>query len=202
MSGGMSTGAMVMLGTSMAATIASSIAASNSQRAQGAAQEDEKNYEASIANQNAGQVEAASQRTFIEQNRETSRTESNAIAAGAGSGGSASDPTVMTDVGKIKNEGDLRAANALYEGSSKAQALRNNAALDTYQGSIDQKSANINANTTLMNGASSLFSKYATPFIAQGMSGGGGGDSSIDTAAYKLNNSGYGTAAYSAIDNE
>lgn len=202
MSGGMSTGAMVMMGASMAATLASTIASSNAQRAQGAAQEQEQNYESAINNQNAGQAEASSQRAMIEQNRETARTESNAVAAAAGSGGSASDPTAMTDIAKIKNEGDLRAATALYQGSSKAQALRNNAALNIYQGSIDQKSANINANTTLMNGASSLFTKYATPFIAQGMSGGAGAGSSIDDAAYKLNNSGYGTAAYSAIDNE
>lgn len=161
---------MMMAAAAMVMTVVSSISASNAQRAQGAAQEQEKNYEANIANQNAGQVEASSQRDAILQNRETARTESNAEAAAAGSGGTSTDTTPMTNLASIQNEGDLRAATALYQGSSRAQALRNNAALDVYQGSIDQKSSNIQANTTLMNGAASLFSKYGSSFAE------GGGD--------------------------
>jgi len=197
MSGGMSSGSMAMLAASMATTLATTIASSNAQAAQGKAAEQEAQYESTQNLQNANNAAASGERAMISQNKNTALVQSNLVAGAAGSGGTSTDVSTLNDESVIKSEGDFRAANALYEGNAKAQAFRNQAAGDIYQGNLTNQAQQIKSQTTLMNGASSLFTKYGGA-MGSGLDAAG---NAINTqAAYGLNNMGYGNTAYDMLD--
>lgn len=142
-------------------SVASTIASSNAARAQGKAQQNEADYVAAqdvVAGNNAA---GAGQRAAISQEKQTQVAESNAAGASAMSGtsGSASDSNNLAIIG---GEGNYRSMTALYGGASKQQSYENQAQGSTYQGQLDKNAANTRANTILINGASSLFSKYGS----------------------------------------
>ena len=145
-------------------SIAGTISASNAQAAQGRAAQQQANYEATQENQNANNAAGSAERAVIAQNKNTALVESNAVGAAAGQGGTSTDPTVETNSAIIATEGNYRAANAMYEGNAKAQAFRNQAAGDIYQGNLTNQAAQTRSQTTLINGASSLFQKYGSSF--------------------------------------
>jgi adhesin HecA-like repeat protein len=160
MSGGMSTATMVGIGMTIASTAVTALASAQ----QGRAQQVAMNYQAAQEDQNANNATASGQRAMIEANKKTALVESNAVAAGAGSGGTSTDPTVSADLDLIGAEGNYRAQTALYDGNAKAQALRNQASADVFQGNIDNQAGQIKAGTSMLAGATSLFNKYGTSF--------------------------------------
>ena len=94
---------------------------------------------------NAGQQLAASQREALEERRQANLVQSRAIALAAASGAGATDPSVAYLVGRIKGEGALRAANALYAGEDRARVLRMSAAAKKYEGLTAEEAGELNA---------------------------------------------------------
>lgn len=132
------------------------------QTQQGQAQKSEADYVAAQDTQAASNAAASGQRALIEQNKETARVESNYAAGAAGSGGTTTDPTANANLAMIGAEGNYRAATAMYEGQSKAQALTNEANTAQLSGTIAQTAANNKAYGTAISSASSLFEKYGS----------------------------------------
>ncbi len=105
------------------------------------------NFAAAQMEQNAGQEQAAAQRTALVEARNTRMVQSRAIALAAASGASASDPTVMKIIGDISGEGSYRQNLALYEGEERARQLK-------IAATATRMSGDISAGATLAQGRS------------------------------------------------
>lgn len=138
-------------------------------------------YEASQAEQQAGQaVAAGSENAQIEQ-RNAQLVKSRQLALAGASGAGASDPTMVSLISRTAGEGSYRAALALYHGEETSRNLKQQAASDLYEGQIaahnfEQKadSDDMAANASLIKGAGgalSLYGKYGA--------GGPSGDSKL-----------------------
>ena len=126
----------------------------------GKAQQKAANYQAAQADQAAQQSRASAQRGAAEELRRSRIIQGNAIAAAAGSGGSASDPTVANIVGNIAGEGKYRAMTSIFEGENQGNNYENQAAGLRMEGKSARKAGTISALGTIASGASSLYSKY------------------------------------------
>lgn len=160
MSGGMSTATAIAVTTAAVSAIGAGVSAMGAIQ-QGNAQKAEAGYEATQANQAAGQAQASGQRAAITQKMNTDYAVSNANAAASGNGGSGTDPTAITNDSMIQTVGNYKANTAMYDGDAKAQSLRNQATADVYQGDLAQQTGDTKATTSIISGASSLFGKYA-----------------------------------------
>ncbi len=140
----------------VAGTVMSAVGARNA----GIAANQEADYRAQEAHIQAGQELAASQRSSIEQIRQMRLVESRGQALAASSGAGALDPSVVDIMGDLETQGRYKAAVAGYEGQDKAANLDNQATLDRFSGGQAEKAGNIKAVSTLMSGASDLWTKY------------------------------------------
>lgn len=161
---GMILGGVQLMGTFMQA---------NSQKQQGEAQQAQYNYVAAEERTQAGQEAAASQRTAQQQNLQNQYVQSRAQASAAAGGGSATDPTIETNAEQIAGQGRLKTLTDIYQGNSASYALNNKANLDQYQGTLANQAGNTKAMGTLFSGASSLYTRYGSPFSGGGDSSGG-----------------------------
>jgi hypothetical protein len=148
----------VMAGVQVAGTAMQMIAAHNA----GEQQKAQANFEANQMEQNANNAQASAEQKMIEQDKQTAYVESNLQAAAAGGGGSATDPTVVTNLKTIAGEGRFRAMTDMYEGNAQAQSLRTQAAATRAGGAMAADAGNINAFAKGVSGASSLFDKYGS----------------------------------------
>lgn len=82
----------------------------------------------------ANNAAGAGQRAAYNAQLQTDQLASRALAVAAGSGGGASDPTVINTIARIQSEGAYRQAVALYQGQSNADELRLQGQATTYQG--------------------------------------------------------------------
>lgn len=90
----------------------------------------------------AGQERAASQRSAEEELRRADLVGSRARAVAAASGAGASgDPTVENILTGIAAEGEYRAMTALYEGTTRSNALRYGARTARYEGRLAKQSS-------------------------------------------------------------
>lgn len=120
-----------------------------------------------VLDEEAGQTEAAAQRTALAQTRTASLIESRAKAVAAASGGGATDPTVINLISRISAEGALRSLTATYEGEEKARKLRTSGELAARYG-VQQgegydavaQAATIKTAASAASGAASLYAKY------------------------------------------
>jgi hypothetical protein len=135
----------------------------------GSAAKSASDYNAAIDNQQANAEAAGGERQAYAQNQQTQLLLSRARAVGAASGASATSPTVISDESQIQNRGDLNAMMDLYNGESRAQSLQEGAALQEYQGEQAESAAPLRALSTIMSGASSLYTRYSpNPFSTIG----------------------------------
>jgi hypothetical protein len=75
----------------------------------------------------------------------------------------------VSDESQIQNRGDLNAMMDLYNGESRSQASQEAAALQEYQGDQAESAAPLRALSTIMSGASSLYTRYSpNPFSTSG----------------------------------
>lgn len=98
--------------------------------------------QAEVMRKNATAAEAASQRTAMQTERTTELAESKALATAAASGGGASDPTIVNDIGDIAQRGEYNAMMDLYNGTSRANTLRTQADI-TQQEGYEEKSSSL-----------------------------------------------------------
>lgn len=135
-------------------------------KAAGRAQLEQAKYQAASAKVAAGQQRASAQRSAIEDRRKGQLAQSRAAAVAAASGGSVSD--ISSIIGDLGTEGRYAALTSLYEGEDRARDLETRGALALYEGQsayraakTDAGSAKMKAFSSLVQGGSSLYSKYA-----------------------------------------
>ena len=122
-------------------------------------------FQARQSEQNAGTAIAIAQRQAEESKRQGRYVASRALAVLAASGGGASDPGAVRILANAEAEGAYRAQMAVYEGESKARALRMEATAARASGQNAVASAASRANAYLIGGTSrgltaSLFQRY------------------------------------------
>lgn len=142
-------------------TVASTIFSANAAREEGKQRQAALNYSADIDEQNAGQRDAAAQRTAAEERRKARFAQSRALAVAAASGAGAGDPTVVDIISDLNAEGTYRGMLALYQGEDEARQLRQSAATKRYSGQIAERAGQTNAVASILKGGSALFAKYS-----------------------------------------
>jgi hypothetical protein len=146
-------GGTLFSGLSMISQYRDGQALAKSQAAQGA-------YEQKLANQNAGQIEAQSQREALVAKRQGDLVASSAKAKLAGGGGQSSDPTAVNLVADIEARGYENQLNELYSGTSRANSVRQGGEMAAYQGRVNAASTKSAAKSALVGSAASLMTKY------------------------------------------
>lgn len=126
----------------------------------GAAQQESANYIAEQEETAAGQERATAQREAIEQRRQARIASSRALAVAGASGAGVTDPTVTNIVGDIAGEGEYRALTALYRGEDRARKLETDAALKRMGGSDAAQASKLEAGSSLLQGGSTLMTRY------------------------------------------
>jgi hypothetical protein len=94
--------------------------------------------------------------------RQKRHLQSRAIAVAAAGGGAATDPTVVDLIGDLEETGEADALNALWSGNTAARSADYAARVAQYEGVSDRSVYRAKSAATLLDGASSLFSRYAT----------------------------------------
>lgn len=161
----------IMSGISMLSSASGSAKAEAAARRGAAMRAQAANYEAAQLQSQSVQQFAAAQRQAMEQNRQGELVQSRALAVAAASGGGVTDPTVVRILGGIEGEAAYRASVALYEGEEKARQLRMQARTRIYEGQLglaagesQAEGIRISGETSMLRGASSLFSRYGGGF--------------------------------------
>lgn len=114
---------------------------------------------------------AIGQRGQMAEQDATNKAISRAIAVAAGSGGGASDPTVMSIIGNLASEGNTNALSALYSGQSEQVAYENEILANTFNAKATSAGYKYKAKATsqanwdnafgsLLDGASTFLEKY------------------------------------------
>ncbi len=91
-------------------------------------------FQAAQYQQNANSAAASSQRTAFDVNRQTQFVTSRALAVAAGSGGGASDPTVVNLIARDAGQGAYESAAALYGGADRARLDTEQAGAKEFEG--------------------------------------------------------------------
>jgi len=104
----------------------------------------------------ANEERASAQRAAIEERRQKELAVSRARAVGAASGGGID----LSLLGDIEEDGELRAAAALYEGEERAKGMTNQAAAARFDGQNAKRAGMIGAAGTILKGGTSFFEKY------------------------------------------
>lgn len=154
-----------------------------SSRSQAKAQEKQGIYENKVAIQNAGQIEAQSQREMLVAKRKGDLVASSAKAQLASGGGASSDPTAVNLVADIEARGAENALNELYSGTSRADAVRQGGQMAAYQGRMDAASTRAAGMSSLIGGASTLIGKSGSLMDKYG----GGGAGKVTSSSYYPN---------------
>lgn len=116
------------------------------------------NFEASQLQRNAGLARAASQRAAIEERRKADLVSSRALAVAAASGGGTGG-NVENILGDIAAEGEYRTLTSLFEGEQQAQGLET-AAGRRWEGKAAKRASRVQAVSTLLGSAGSMYGKY------------------------------------------
>ena len=98
-------------------------------------------------------AKASSQRAAINQARDTAYVQSRVKAFAAASGGTSSDPSVVTDLAQIGTQGEYQRLAALYGGDTSAAGA-------SAEGDALRNEGRSKAISTVLSGTSSLASKY------------------------------------------
>lgn len=127
-------------------------------------------YAAEQARQGAASVAGSGQRQAWDIGLTGKYIASKALATAAGTGGGASDPTVMNLIGRMSGETAYRQSVAIYGGESRARAMNITAAGEQWSGAealqMGQKSAlaaGVASLPTVLRGGISLYDKYKGP---------------------------------------
>lgn len=132
-------------------------------------------FEARQAEYLANQAIAVSHKEAFEQRRMAALLASRSLAVAAGSGASASDPTVVDIIGNIYAEGAYRSALAMYEGEEQARSLgvtaqarrlsgKSGASAAISEGRSVAKASQTSMFSTLLSGGASFAKNYSGLF--------------------------------------
>jgi hypothetical protein len=151
------------------------IASQNAAKKAAAARKAAAEFEAQQLEQNAGQTMAAAQRQAFETGRIGEYTQSHALAVAAASGGSASDPSVISTIANLAGETAYRKSIDLYQGEERSRQLKMSAEASRYSGKIgadvilDQgRAAETQALSGIGAGVTSMYRPTSTTPLASG----------------------------------
>lgn len=147
----------VSIGLSAASTLFSASGA----KKQGKAAQAQAEYDAQQMEQQAQASRAEGTRVAYEDRRQGRIVESNARAAMAAGGGSASDAGSLEMLGKIGAESQYNSLVSLFKGESQAQDYNRQADTRRYEGALAKKNADDKALSTILSGASSIYSGFS-----------------------------------------
>lgn len=157
------------LGTILSA--AGQIGAGNAALGQAQGQQQASIYRAGQLQTQAGQVLAVGQQQAGITDLNTKTFLSNMTAAAAGTGGTATSPTVVTDKAQAAARGAYNAGSEMFSAEEQATGLENQANLDIFTGQQElsagkykQQAAQLGAMSTILSGAGSLAAKYGGGF--------------------------------------
>jgi hypothetical protein len=95
-----------------------------------------------------------------EERRQARLDRSRALALTAAGGGGVDDPTIVNRMGDLHAEGEFGALARLYEGEEESAGLLDAALARRREGKAQRQAATLRAATTIMEGYSTLKSKY------------------------------------------
>lgn len=144
----------------IALTIGSTILSAYGQIQAGKEKQAAANYQADIADQAAGQTRAAATQQAMERQHQGVLAVSRAKAVAAASGGDADGTTVVEQEAKLAARGKYNAMSALYSGNQAAAGEENQANAYRFGGDQAASASYVDAGTTILGGATSLYSKY------------------------------------------
>lgn len=136
------------------------IAQARGQQEAGESAKYEANYAATQEHNQANTVAAEGEQKAQQQDLQTQYMLSSAAAKAAGSGGSVDDPSTQNVMQTIAGQGRLRSLMDIYQGQQSAQNLNNEATATAYGGELKAQAGQTAATSTIIGGASSMFSKY------------------------------------------
>lgn len=131
-------------------------------------------FQAAQLRQNAGQAQAASQRTAMDVDKQAAYTASAALATAAASGGGASDPTVVNLIAKNAGEFAYRKQVALYGGDDKARLDNLTASAKEFEGGNVMRNSMAVAGSQLFGADTTLIKGMAKGASMYERFGGGG----------------------------
>lgn len=140
---------LVGTGISTVGTIAGGIEARNQAK-----------YQQEVAEQNADEAKAASQREAADRRREGRLVMSRQRAAIAAGGGSTADDSVLDLMGDTAAAADTNAKLELYKGEQQARGYKDAANVAEYQAKIAMPAAFLGAAGDLFSGVSSMYSRF------------------------------------------
>lgn len=114
---------------------------------------------------------AASQRQALDETKQSKLTQSRAVAVAAGTGGGASDPSVMSIIKNLASEGNTNALSALYTGEAANTEYQNRISANTYEAKATAAGYGMRAKaesgnkwntalSTILSGVPSFLEKY------------------------------------------
>ena len=123
------------------------------------------NAAATSLNQEAGQSVASGIQGFINERQRGSYIVSQAVARGAGFGGSARDPSTLMTIGRDQAMSDYRGMTQLYQGEDRAAEIRARAAGLENEASATRESGWLSGISSVLHGGSGFWEKYGKQIV-------------------------------------
>lgn len=131
-------------------------------------------FQAAQYQQNANSAAASAQRTAFDVDRQTQFVTSRALAVAAGSGGGASDPTVVNMIARDAGQGAYERASALYGGADRARLDTEQAGAKEFEGKTTEMNSFEVGGAGYVGGATNLLRSQARGASLLQRFGGGG----------------------------
>lgn len=140
--------------------VASTALNATSAMAEGEAANKAARFEAGQLDQQAKAAVAQSSREAYEQSRVGARLASDARAAMAASGGTTTDAPALKQLGDIKAGTDYNVLATLYEGETKAEGIKKQAAARRFEGKIAKRKGYAKALSSVLSNGPDIYSSF------------------------------------------
>ena len=128
---------------------------------QGKQAQSEANFLAKQQDMKANEERAVGQQRMLQKRKQAELAQSALRARAAASGGDTTDTTIVNLGGDIEEEGEFQALNEFVRGENAARGYQDMAAATRARGAAARAAGPIKAVSTILEGGSSLFTKYA-----------------------------------------
>jgi hypothetical protein len=124
----------------------------------------EANFLAQQQEMKGNEERAVGQQKMLRKRADAERVQSSLMARAAASGGDTTDTGLVRLGGDIAEEGEFQALNEFARGENAARGFMDQATATRARGAAAARAAPIKAVSTILDGGSSLFGKYAKGF--------------------------------------
>ncbi len=128
---------------------------------QGKQAQAEANFLAKQQDMKANEERAVGQQRMLQKRKQAELAQSALRARAAASGGDTTDTTIVNLGGDIEEEGEFQALNEFVRGENAARGYQDMAQATRARGAAARAAGPIKAISTILEGGSSLFTKYA-----------------------------------------